>query len=91
VFAQCRPLRDTTANNALVRFDTSITKKFEKQLEDFNEDEYRKLEELKDLFEFLDEIIPDDDDGDEEPKKKPKNKRYALIYGENHSGGADAL
>lgn len=70
-----RPLRDTTANNAFVRFDTAISKKFEKQLQDFNEDEYRKLEELKELFEFLDDIIPEDDEEDEIPKKRAGKKR----------------
>jgi condensin complex subunit 3 len=70
-----RPLRDTTANNAFVRFDTAVSKKFEKQLQDFNEDEYRKLEELKDLFEFLDEIIPEDDEDEEVPKKRAGKKR----------------
>lgn len=55
-----------------------ISKKFEKQLEDFNEEEYRKLEELKGLFEFLDEIIPEDDDErvDLDAPKKGR-KRYA--------------
>jgi condensin complex subunit 3 len=44
-------------------------------LEDFNEDEYRKLEELKELFEFLDDIIPDDEDEEEAPKKRMARKR----------------
>ena len=38
-----------------------LSKKYEAKLEGFSEEEFRKLEELKDLFEFLDEIIPDDD------------------------------
>jgi condensin complex subunit 3 len=48
-------------------------------LEDFNEEEYRKMEELKELFEFLDDIIPEDDDEviDVEVKKKGK-KRYVV-------------
>jgi condensin complex subunit 3 len=55
-------------------------KKFEKQLEDFDEDEYRKLKQLQELFKFLDEIIPDDDDEEvislDQPKRKGR-KRYA--------------
>lgn len=74
-----RPLRDTTANNAFTRFDAAFTKKYKDQLEDFNEDEYRKLESLKDLFEFLDDIIPDDDEDEPEPKKKITRKRYSVF------------
>jgi len=39
-----------------------ISKKFENQLEGFSEAEYRKLAELTEIFEFLDSIIPLDDD-----------------------------
>lgn len=60
-----------------------MTKKFEKQLEDFDEDEYRKLEQLQELFEFLDEIIPDNDDDEvislDQPKRKGR-KRYACAF-----------
>jgi condensin complex subunit 3 len=66
-------LRDTTASNAFARFDSIISKKFEKQLEDFNEEQYRKLQELKELFEFLDDIIPDIDDIDTDVPKKKQN------------------
>ena len=38
-----------------------ITKRYETKLEGFSEEEFRQLEYLKDLFEFLDDIIPDDD------------------------------
>ncbi|CAL1698734.1 unnamed protein product [Somion occarium] len=73
-----RPLRDLASKNAFVKFETAISKKFEKQLEDFNEEEYRKLEHLQELFEFLDDIIPDIDDVDEmmeAPKKRGSRKR----------------
>lgn len=59
---QRRPLKDAVTNNAFAKFEATICKKFEKQLEDFNEEEYRKLEELKDIFDFVDSIIPEDDD-----------------------------
>lgn len=72
---QRRPLRDTTANNAFTRFDAALSKKYKQQLEDFNEDEYRQLEYLKDLFEFLDDIIPEDDEEEVEPKRKIARKR----------------
>ena len=56
--SQRRPPRDTSAKNALSKFENALSKKYEKALENFSEDEFRKLEELKDLFEFLDDIIP---------------------------------
>ncbi|KAJ6631026.1 nuclear condensing complex subunit [Mycena sp. CBHHK59/15] len=76
-----RPLHDATINNAFKKFDASISKKFEKQLEGFDETELRKLEELHDLFEFLDDIIPEDDDEvvDVNPKKKGKKRRSDSI------------
>ncbi|KIM91366.1 hypothetical protein PILCRDRAFT_810639 [Piloderma croceum F 1598] len=76
-----RPLRDTTANNAFTRFDTALSKKYKQQLEDFNEDEYRQLEYLKDLFEFLDDIIPEDDEEEVVPKKKGTRKRRSGSLG----------
>ncbi|GLB42418.1 putative nuclear condensing complex subunits, C-term domain [Lyophyllum shimeji] len=77
-----RPLRDTTTNNAFTKFETAINKKFEKQLEDFSEEEYRKLEQLEQLFSWLDEIIPEDDDeviSLDEPKKKGRKRRSESI------------
>jgi condensin complex subunit 3 len=63
------------------KFEASIAKKYEQQLADFNEDDYRQLEYLKELFEFLDQIVPEDDDDDavELPKKKGGKKRYAFL------------
>lgn len=69
---QRRPPRDTAAKNALVKFDAALSKKYERQLENFSEDEFRKLEELRELFDFLDDIIPDFDEDDEPPKKGRK-------------------
>ncbi|KAJ7284629.1 nuclear condensing complex subunit [Mycena rebaudengoi] len=76
-----RPFREAVTKNAFNKFDATISKKFEKQLEDFNEEEYRKMEELKELFEFLDDIIPEDDDEviDVEVKKKGKKRRSDSI------------
>ncbi|KAG2337723.1 hypothetical protein BDR05DRAFT_894747 [Suillus weaverae] len=56
-----RPIRDTAAKNALAKFDAAISKRYAEQLESFSEEDYRQLEYLKDLFEFLDDIIPLDD------------------------------
>ena len=60
-----------------MRFDKAISKKYESKLEGFNEEEFRQLEKLKDLFEFLDDIIPDDSDEEVEPTKKTR-KRYVF-------------
>ncbi|KAJ7678710.1 hypothetical protein B0H17DRAFT_1334057 [Mycena rosella] len=75
-----RPLYDTIANNAFQKFAANISKKFEKQLEDFDEAEYRKLEELKDLFDFLDEIIPEDDVvvSTDTTKKGKRRRSYSI-------------
>ncbi|KXN87323.1 Condensin complex subunit 3 [Leucoagaricus sp. SymC.cos] len=75
-----RPLKDTTSRNALTKFDALICKKFEKQLE-FKEEELRKLEELQDLFEFLDDIIPEDDGElvDLEPKRRGRKRRSTSV------------
>ncbi|KIL64147.1 hypothetical protein M378DRAFT_11710 [Amanita muscaria Koide BX008] len=56
---QRHPLRDATSNGVLLKFDTTIFKKFKTQLEDFSKEEYRKLSELHRLF----EPIPEDDEG----------------------------
>ena len=74
---QRRPLRDSACNTALTKFDTAISKKFEKQLQYFTEEEFRKLEELSELFEFLDSIIPLDDDenrGADAPKRSSRKR-----------------
>ncbi|KAF8636938.1 hypothetical protein AX17_003189 [Amanita inopinata Kibby_2008] len=89
-----RPLRDATSNNALRKFDAAISKKFEKQLESFSEEEYRKLTELDDLFKFLDEIIPEDDTELEidVPKRKGRKRRSeSVITTSTESGEADSI
>jgi condensin complex subunit 3 len=50
-------------------------------LEDFNEEEYRKLAELKDLFDFLDDIIPEDEEEiDINAPKKGRSTRKRLVF-----------
>ncbi|KAF9447221.1 hypothetical protein P691DRAFT_707172 [Macrolepiota fuliginosa MF-IS2] len=76
-----RPFKDTTSRNALSKFDALISKKYEKQLE-LQEEELRKLEELQDLFNFLDDIIPEDDGelvDPPEPKKRGRKRRSMSI------------
>ncbi|KIJ59925.1 hypothetical protein HYDPIDRAFT_99639 [Hydnomerulius pinastri MD-312] len=71
-----RPLRDTTARNAFTKFDAAVTKKYADKLADFSEEEYRQLEQLNDLFAFLDDIIPLDDGEEIELPKTRGRKRY---------------
>ena len=40
----------------------------------FNEEEFRQLEKLKDLFDFLDDIIPDDSEEEAETSKKTRKR-----------------
>jgi len=63
----------------LNRFDAAISKSFENQLE-FKEEELRKLEELQDLFEFLDDIIPEDDGEFVDPEPKRRGRKRLVIY-----------
>jgi condensin complex subunit 3 len=86
-----RPPRDASALAALVKFDGVLSKRFEKQLEDFNESEYRQLQSLQELFEFLDDIMPQDEDenGDEE-EEAPAAKRRAARKRRSESVASDA-
>ena len=72
-----RPPRDASALAALIKFDGALSKRFEKQLEDFNEMEYRQLQSLQELFEFLDDIMPLDEDEDEDEDPPTAKKRTA--------------
>ncbi|KAF8524376.1 nuclear condensing complex subunit [Hysterangium stoloniferum] len=74
---QRRPAKDATTKNAIIKFDNAVTKRFAAQLEGFNEDDFRKLEDLKELFEFLDEVMSSDeeDDNDMPPPPKKRNNR----------------
>ena len=72
-----RPPREASAQAALAKFENALSKRFEKQLEDFDEAEYRQLESLRELFEFLDDIVPLDEDEDEEDEGPATKKRGA--------------
>jgi condensin complex subunit 3 len=73
----CRPLREASAQATLTKFDNMLLKRFEKQLEDFNEAKYCQLESLRELFEFLDDIVPLDEDEDEEDELLSTTKKHA--------------
>lgn len=78
---QRRPLRDASTKNTFAKFQAAIEKRFERQLADFDEDEYRQLEYLKELFEFVDNVTPDSDwDEDEVPVKKRGATKRCVLY-----------
>ncbi|KAK7032879.1 chromosome condensation complex protein [Favolaschia claudopus] len=76
-----RPLGDAIASNALKKFDAALQKKFEKELEGLSEEEYREFNKLQDLFAFLDDIIPENDDEviELDTKKKGRKRRSDSI------------
>ncbi|KAF9495093.1 hypothetical protein BDN71DRAFT_902125 [Pleurotus eryngii] len=69
-----RPINDVSAKNAATKFETAFCKKYE-QLEGFSEAEYRQYGELKDLFDFLDDLIPLSSDEEDTDLKPPKGKK----------------
>ncbi|KZT57283.1 putative mitotic chromosome condensation-related protein [Calocera cornea HHB12733] len=66
-----RPVKDTASRNALVRFQSAINKKYSEQLAGMDEAAYRELESLKELFDDVFSLVPDDDE-EEEATPKPK-------------------
>ncbi|KAL4072446.1 nuclear condensing complex subunit [Scleroderma yunnanense] len=85
-----RPLRDTVSKNAVSKFDTALSKKYAEKLADFSEEEYRQLAALKDLFEFLDDIIPlDDGEEIEMPKTRSRKRRSQSIVTDTTASAYD--
>ncbi|KAL4248656.1 CND3 (condensin subunit 3) family protein [Abortiporus biennis] len=78
-----RPPKETPSKTLLQKFDHAISTKYTEQLSNLDEQEFRKLENLKELFEFLDGIIPLDDSEDEdevkEVRKKGKKRRSESV------------
>jgi condensin complex subunit 3 len=56
-------LKDKSSKSALAKFEGALGKRYAKQLEDFNEEHLRKMDDLKKLFAFLDEV---EDEGEED-------------------------
>lgn len=81
-WTQRRSPREAVAKNSLAKFDAIISHKYSAQLESFSEEDYRKLEDLKDLFEFLDDIIPEEEPEPEipPPATTKGKKRYGMCF-----------
>lgn len=85
LLSQRRPFKEAVIRNAFARFEKGLDKALGAQLEGFKEEEYLHLEELREKFEWLDDITSDVSDGDldlddeEEGEKVPiphKARRY---------------
>lgn len=76
-----RPPRDSVSKNAVVKFEATLAKKYAAKLEGFSEEELRQLEDLSDLFSFLDGILPDDEEDTQPAPKRAPKKRYATSWG----------
>lgn len=66
--------------NAVNKFLLIIEKRFAKQLEGISEDELRQLEENQALFDFLDSIIPLDDEDEDDTYAAPHRGRKRLVF-----------
>lgn len=80
---QRRPIHDTVAKNALDRFEKALRKKFADQLEGVSEEDFRKLDHLNQLFEFLDAMPEVDEDEAEQaqPKKRaPRGSSKCVFF-----------
>ncbi|KAG8985209.1 hypothetical protein FRB93_006052 [Tulasnella sp. JGI-2019a] len=81
-----RPFKEAVVRNAFARFEKGLDKVLSAQLKGFKEEEYLQLEELREKFEWLDDITSDVSDGDldlddddDEEEKAPlphKARRY---------------
>ncbi|KAH6906768.1 nuclear condensing complex subunit [Coprinopsis sp. MPI-PUGE-AT-0042] len=75
---RCHPPRDYYSNQALTKFETNFTTKYKAEIEALESDDYRQLDDLNELFSFLDSIMPDDEEsGDERegPTTRGKKRR----------------
>ncbi|KAJ8081879.1 chromosome condensation complex Condensin, subunit G [Marasmius tenuissimus] len=72
-----RPPRDTVAKTAFKKFEDAFVKKYEEQLRDFDENQYRALEDFNNLFEEVDNLIPEDDEV-VEPVERSGRKRRSM-------------
>ncbi|KAH9921582.1 nuclear condensing complex subunit [Amylocystis lapponica] len=82
-----RPLRDTVAQNAFVRFDNALSKKYAAQLEGFSEEEYRQLEGMKDVFSWLDEISEGEEEIEMPKAKRTTRKRSESVATNSTASG----
>ncbi|KAI5479984.1 condensin complex subunit 3 [Pseudohyphozyma bogoriensis] len=65
-----RPLADTVSKNALVRFETSLTKAFGEKLDALTEDQIKEAEELKATHDFIRQALDDDEAEEEEDEEE---------------------
>jgi len=71
-----------------------VEKKYEKQLEGFSEEEYRKLEEYHDFFKVIDQLLPPGEDEDEDtppPQPKRSRKRFVTLFSSEAATHSDFI
>ncbi|KZV66382.1 hypothetical protein PENSPDRAFT_612674 [Peniophora sp. CONT] len=76
-----RPLKDSAAANIIAKFDAKLDERYgDTQLDQFTEEDARQIEKLEDLFSFLDDLIPLDEEEEDfpiEPRKRGRAKKNA--------------
>jgi condensin complex subunit 3 len=72
---QHRPIKDGPARAAIEKFDNSLDENYAEALEHLKEEDLRKMEELDELFDFLDDMIPLTDKPSRESSEDVKPKR----------------
>ena len=58
---QNRAFPDATSKTSFDRFSKALEKRYADVFSGMSEEDSRKMESLKDLFEFLDELVPEGD------------------------------
>jgi condensin complex subunit 3 len=71
---QNRAFPDATSKNAFDRFAKSLEKQYSDVFNGMSEEDSRQMESLKDLFEFLDEIVPEEAVNENGRKRATKAK-----------------
>ncbi|KAG8843652.1 hypothetical protein FRB96_003876 [Tulasnella sp. 330] len=74
-----RPFKDTVARNAFTRFEKGLDKVLSTQLEGFKEEEYVQLDELREKFEWLDDITSDVSDDDVDSSDVDRDEATATL------------
>ncbi|KAJ8516410.1 hypothetical protein ONZ45_g6279 [Pleurotus djamor] len=89
-----RPFKEAAIKNAILKFENIFCAKYADLVDGFTEAEYRKLVELEDLFEYLDDVIPLDEGGsdlDVKPYIGKKRRSTSIISTTTDRGDATSV
>ncbi|KIM27971.1 hypothetical protein M408DRAFT_70480 [Serendipita vermifera MAFF 305830] len=70
-----RAFPDATSKTSFERFSKSLEKRYADVFSGMSEEDARKMESLKDLFDFLDELVPEDVNAPVDGRKKGRRAR----------------